>query len=309
MLVFRGARCLTQEPLSEMRWPSPTCGRWVRSAVGARRTRSRPLEAGRLSHGRRGGLRRLAWEREQDRAGGILGQAARRLALNAISADTVHASFDEAGPHASVDSTCIRTPDDEGTERAGRRRQFGPVALERHDGGLEAERAERIADLLESGRNVSRRLQARCGSERAAEILARLAERSPPAASGNLLHQNADQLGQAPVGKFDPFELRGDAIDLGRAPRSRPAPAAAPLARDREESGLDEPIEPAARNVSMHVQRSGRLRGGERVAANTRVHEDPPKLRIAGRFKTIKRHSRKSYPRPVWEAPPGKALR
>ena len=61
--------------------------------------------------------------------------------------------------------------------------------------------------------------------------------------------------------------MRG-ATDLGRAPRSRPAPAAAPLERDGEKSGLDEPIEPVGRDVSMHVQRGGCLAGGERVRAS-----------------------------------------
>jgi hypothetical protein len=246
-----------------------------------------------------GRLGRLAGpkpEREQDRARSVLGQAARHLAVNTIGAHSTHATLDQTGPHAPVDATGIGAVDDEGPERTRGRGQLRPVALERDHGSLKAERAERITHPLEPGRDLWRRLQTRGSAEIAAEILARIAERLLPAASGNLPDQERDQLGQAPVGELDSFELGRDAIDLGRTPGPGPAPAATSLEYDAKEARVHEPIEPAARDVAVHAELGRCLSGGEGIAPAARVQEDPPKLRIAGRCKAIKRHGRKSYP-------------
>jgi hypothetical protein len=235
-------------------------------------------------------------ERKQDRARGVLAQAAGRFASNPIGAHATHAALDQPGPHALVDPTYIGTLDDEGPERTRRRRQLRPVALERDDRDLKAERAERITYLLQSGSHASRRLQTGCGRELTAELLACLAERLRPTPSGNPLDQQADQLRQLPVGELDPLELRRDAVDLGGTPGSGTAPATAPLERDIEESRLGEAIEPTAGDVAVHVERDRSLSGGERIAPASRVQEDPPKLRIAGRCKPIERHGGKIYP-------------
>ena len=201
-------------------------------------------------------------------------QAAGRLAVHAMSAHTIYAPFDEAGPHASIDATCIGTLDNEEAERTRRRRHFSPVALERDDRDLEAERAERIADLLESGRNVSGRLQARCGGELAAEILARFAEPLRPATSGNLLHQEADQLGQAPVGKFDPFELRGDAIDLGRGPAPgprRPPRRSSATAKNPASTSRSSRLRATFRCMSREAAASAAVNRSRRPRAYTRI--------------------------------------
>jgi hypothetical protein len=249
-----------------------------------------------LSSGRLRGSARLRPDPEQDRARTVFGQAARGLAFNAIGAYATHALLDQTGPHASVDATCIRAPDDEGPEWASGRGQFRSVALDRDHGSLKAQRPEGITNLLEPGRDLSRRLQTGGGGERAAEVLARLAKCYEPAASGHLLDQEGDQFGEAPVGELDPFELRRDAIDLGRTPSPGPAPTATPFERDAKESRLNQPIEPAAGDVSVHAELGRRLSSGEGIAPAARVQEDPPKLRIASGCKAIERHGTKSYP-------------
>jgi hypothetical protein len=212
----------------------------------------------------------------------------------------VDATLDQTGPHAPVDASCTGTADDKGPERTGWGRQFRSIALERDDRNLKAEPAERITNSLESGRDVSGRLQSGRGGEPAAEFFACLAERLWPAASRNSLDQQADQFGQAPVGELDSVEFGRDAIDLGRTSGSRPSPSAGTLERDFQEACLGEPIEPAAGEVPVDLKFGRSVSGGERVAPASRVQEDPPKLRIAGRCKPIERHVQKpTRPRDV----------
>jgi hypothetical protein len=161
---------------------------------------------------------------------------------------------------------------------------------------LETERSERIAHALEAGTSVRGLLQARGGTEAASEVLARLSERSLSGAGRNLPDQEADQLRQPPVGELDPFQLRCDAVDIGRTSRSRAAPAAATLRRDREEPRLDESIEAAPSDVAVDAQHQRDLVRGKRIALAASVDENPAKLRIAGRCQAIERHSGKRYP-------------
>jgi len=212
----------------------------------------------------------------------------------------VDATLDQTGPHASVDASCTGIADDKGPERTRRGRQFRSIALERDDGNLKAEPAERITNSLESGRDVSRRLQRGRGGQPPAEFFACLTERLRPAARRNSHDQKAGQFGQAPVGELDAVEFGRDAIDLGRTSGSRPSPSAATLERDFEEACFGEPIEPAAGDVPVDFKFGRCISGGERVAPAPRVQEDPPKLRIAGRCKPIERHVQKpTRPRDV----------
>jgi hypothetical protein len=235
-------------------------------------------------------LVRLVAERQENLAGLIFRLAERRLATDAVGGETAHATLNETRPHASVDPARIRALDDERPERASGRRQFRPVTFDRDHAGLKAKRSERVTYPLQSGSKVSRRLQFGCGGELAAEVLAGFAQGLRPATGGNLPYQEADQLCQAPVRELDTFEFRCDAVDLGRPAGSGSAPAAASLARDREESCLNEPVETTAGDVEVHAEFDRRLGGGKRIAPAARVQEDPPKLRIAGRCKPIERH-------------------
>jgi hypothetical protein len=191
-----------------------------------------------------------------------------------------------------VDVAGLSALGDDRPERASGGLEFYPVTVERANGGLKAERPERIADSLEPCRDGSRTAQPGRGGELATELLACLSKSARPLARGNLLDQKRDQLSQAPVWELDPFELRDDAIDLGRAPGSRPASAAPPFEHNREESGLSEAFEPAASDVAVDLELGGGLGGREGIAAAARVHEDPPKLRIARRGKSVERHAR-----------------
>jgi hypothetical protein len=157
--------------------------------------------------------------------------------------------------------------------------------------GLKAERSERITYPLEAGTDVSRCLQAGCGTQAAPEIRARFSERSLSTAGGNLPDQEADQLREAAVGELDSLQLRRDAVDLGRAACSGSAPVAATLERDREKSGLGQPIEAAARDVAVNAEHERDLVRGKRIAPASRVEENPAKLGIAGRCETVERHS------------------
>jgi hypothetical protein len=219
--------------------------------------------------------------------------------VNAIGADATHATFDEARPHAAVDCAGIRTADDERPERTGGRRELGLVAVERDDRSLKAEPAECLTDVLEPCSDVCRPLQASGGGERAAELLTRLAERLRSTSRRDLLDQQRDQLGQAPVREFDPLELGRDAVDLGWTPSARPAPAPTPLGRDFEESGLDKPVEAAAGDIAMNTDHHGDVISGKRIAAAARVEQNPAKLGIAGRCEAIERHSGEKLPAAV----------
>jgi hypothetical protein len=245
-----------------------------------------------LSPSRLRGLHFLEPKGKQDRALSIPREAARRLAFDAIGAHATHATLDETGPHALVDGTRITTFDDERPERTGTRSQLGPIAFERDDGGLEAERPKPITHPLKAGGDSSRRFQTSGGGELAAERLACLTKCNRPPAGGNLLDQEGDQLGQAAVGELDPLELGRDSVDLGRPPGAGPTPAAAPLEHDREEPCLHEPVEARASDVSMRLELGRGVGGGKRIAAGARVHEDPPELGVAGRRKTVERHAR-----------------
>jgi hypothetical protein len=216
--------------------------------------------------------------------------------VDAIGAHPAHATFDQARPHAAVDHACIATFDNQRPERTGCRRQFGLVAVERDDRGLKAEHAKRVAHLLEPRRDTSRPLQAGSGGQLAAEFRARLAERFGPSSYGNSLSEEGNQLGQAPVRELDSLELGRDAVDLRRPSGARSAPAAAPLGRNREESGLDQPVEAAASDVPMNAEYHGNIIGRKWIAAAACVEKDPAKLGIAGRCEAVERHSRERYP-------------
>jgi hypothetical protein len=82
-------------------------------------------------------------------------------------------------------------------------------------------------------------------------------------------------------------------VDLGRTPSSWSAPGTATLERNREESGLRQSIEPAARDVSMNAERHGRLVSNKPFASAACVEKNPAKMGIAGRCEAVERHSGK----------------
>ena len=218
------------------------------------------------------------------------------LTLRAVGAQAADTPLDETRPHAPVDPGGIRPRDDERAQRAGGTLQDRRVALERLHGDLESERSERIAHALEAGTNVAGPLQAGCGTEAPSEVLAHFSERSLPGPGGNLPDQEADQLRQPPVGELDPFQLGGDAVDVGRTSRSRSAPPATTLRRHREESSLHQPIEAAPCDVAVDTEHQRNVARGKRIALAASVEKDPAKLRIAGRCQAIERHGGKRYP-------------
>jgi hypothetical protein len=216
--------------------------------------------------------------------------------LRAVGAHAADTALDETCPHAPVDPGGIRPRDDERPQRAGGALQDRRVALERLHGGLKPERSERIAHALEAGTSVRGLLQAGGGTEAASEILARFSQRSRSGAGRNPSDQESDQLRQPPVGELHAFELGRDAVDVRGTSGSRPAPAAAALRGDREETGLDQSIEAAACDVAVDAQHQRSLVRGKRIASAASVEKDPAKLRIAGRCQAIERHSGKRYP-------------
>lgn len=218
------------------------------------------------------------------------------LTSRAGGAQAADTPLDETCPHAPVDPGGIRPRDDKRPQRAGRALQDRRVALERLHGDLKAEGSERIAHALEARTNAAGRLQAGCGTDAASEVLAHLSERALPGPGGNLPDQEADQLRQPPVGELDPFQLRGNAVDVGRTSGSRSAPPAATLRRHREESSFHEPIEAAPCDVAVDTEHQCDVVRGKRIALAASVEKDPAKLRIAGRCQAIERHSRKRYP-------------
>jgi hypothetical protein len=238
----------------------------------------------------------LTTECQQDLAGLLAGLTARGLAIDTIRNEAGHATLDESRPHAMVDAHRFRALHDEGPKRTRRGRQFRPVALEGHKGNLKAEGTERLTDPFEAPSDGPRRRQSGGGGELTTEVLAHRAKcfRAPP--GGNLLDQEADQLPQPAVGELDPLEFRRDAVDLGRTPCSRTAPATASLERNGEKSGFHEPVETTAGDVAVHVEVNRGLGGGKRIAPAARVQEDAPELRIAGSCESVERHTKAIRP-------------
>jgi hypothetical protein len=131
---------------------------------------------------------------------------------------------------------------------------------------------------------------------RASELLARFSEGFLSAAGGKLRDEKADQLYEPPFGEFDCFQFRGDAVDVGGAAGAGSTAAAPPLGRDREEAGLSEPVEAAARDVGVGAERERDLVRGERILLRPRVEKHPAKLGIAGRCQAVERHSGETLP-------------
>jgi hypothetical protein len=181
---------------------------------------------------------------------------------------------------------------DERPERAGSALQDRGVALVRLDRGVKAERSECIAGSLEGGTDVARRLQAGSGTQAATKLLARFSEGFRPAAGRNLPDQKADQLRKPPVGELDSFELRRDAVDLGRASGSGSALPAQTLECHCEKSGGRQPIEAAAGDVAVNAENDRGLLRSKWLAPASRVEKYPAKLGVAGRCKAVERHSR-----------------
>ena len=246
------------------------------------------LQPARPFHGR---ARAPSSEREKDRARSVLGEATRRLSFDAIGADTANTAFYEARPHSLVDPIRIWSTDDERTKRAGGALQDRGVAFERLYGGVKAQRPECIADALEAGADVARRLQAGSDTKVATELLARFSEGSRPAAGRNLPEEEADQLREPSVGELESFELGRDPVDLGRASGSRSALAAQTLECHRQKSGDRQPIEAAARDVAVNAQDERDLAHGKWIAPASRVEKHPAKLGVAGRCKAVERRS------------------
>src|SRR5215207_1031285 len=294
MLVFRDVSWLTHEfcaaGITSTRETATNAARSVRSSRPLRRVRPRSTGCAASA------LRPLTAERKQNRARSVLGKATRSLAGDLVGAYPAHAALEKPRPHASVDPTRVWLLHDERPQWAGGGFKDGGLSGDRFHRDLEAERSERITDPLQAGSEVSRRLQLGCGSQAASKVLARFSDRSLSAAGGNLPDQQADQLREAPVGEFNAFQLRRDAIDLGRPSSARSAPAAATLQREGQESGLLQPIEATARDVAVDTERRGDIVRGERIAAAAREEQKPAKLGIAGRCEAIERHTLRTYP-------------
>src|SRR5439155_16554093 len=82
------------------------------------------------------------------------GDAARRVARQTVvrlatDVSRVSQCFpEEAAPHALVELAGFRRRDDQRTQRAGGRDEHGLTAVEGLDRGLEAERAQSVADAI-----------------------------------------------------------------------------------------------------------------------------------------------------------------
>lgn len=230
-------------------------------------------------------------ERKQDLAGVVSGLAARHLALHLIRYEASHSTLDETCPHALIDASCLRALQDEGPEWTRRGHQLRTVAADGDEGNLKAEGAKRITGPFEPPPDRPRGRHSGGGRKLAAIVLAHLAKCLRPPSSGNLLDQEADQLSQAAVGELDPFDFRRDAVDLRRAPCSRPAAATASLEGDGEKSGFHEPVETTAGDVAVRVEVNRSLGSGKWIAPAPRIQEDAPELRIAGGCEPVEGHA------------------
>jgi hypothetical protein len=161
---------------------------------------------------------------------------------------------------------------------------------------VKAERSERIAHSLEAVAYARRGLQGGCCGEAAPEILARFAQRLFSRAGGQLPDEEADQLGEPPVGELDALELGRDAVHLRRASGTGAAPAAWALERDGEESRFREPVETAPGDVAVNAECHCDVVRGQRLAPTARVEENPAKLGIAGRCEAVERHRAETLP-------------
>jgi hypothetical protein len=238
----------------------------------------------------------LTSDRQQDRARNVGGTATRRLALDEGGVEAAHTPLDETRPHASVDSAGIRPLHDQRPQWARGGLQNRRVALERAHGGLKAERSERVTNALQPCADASLGLQTGGRSEAAPEILSRFAEGLLSAARGKLADQEADQFCEPAIGELNCFQFGRDPVDVCRAPGAGSTATAAPLRRDREEAGLREPVETAARDVAVDAERERDLVSGKRVVLGARVEKYPAKLGIAGRCEAVERHSGEKLP-------------
>jgi len=183
-------------------------------------------------------------------------EAARRLARRAAAR--------EPGPHAFVEHRELRLRDDERPQRA--RRRHDDAVLER---GLEAERAERGADVLEAAAPA----QAGPLRKALAEGLADLAQVRAP------VGEEADEVLVVARGKLDPGRLRGGAVRLCRPPGAGPAGAAAEAGLDEARCG--EPLEAVARDVTVDPVVLAELVGGYTVVDGAHKEERGPQPGVA----------------------------
>jgi hypothetical protein len=250
------------------------------------------LETGQLPARRFAGCPHTASsERDNDQARLPFGEATRRLAVDAVGADTADSALEQTRPHALVNTAGVGPCYYERPERAGSALQDRRVALERLHRGVKAERSECIADSREAGTDVARRLQAGSGTQAATKLLARFSESSGPAAGRNLPEEETDQLREPPIRELEPFELGRDPINLGRAAGSGSALASQTLECHGQKSGGLQPIEAAACDVAVNAEDERHLARGKWLAPASRVEKHPAKLGVAGRCKAVERRS------------------
>ena len=231
-------------------------------------------------------------EREEHGAASLLGEALRRPALDTVGAHAANTAFHEARPHPVVNAVGFSALDDERSKRAGRAFEPRRGAVQRFQRGVKAERPERLAHSRQARTKVARRLQARCCSEAAAEILARFPERTRSGTRGNPAHEQTDQLREPPIRELHGLELGGDGVDVRRPSSSGAAAPASARARDSQEPGLGQAIEATPRDVPVDAEYDGDLLDRERLLPAARVEQDASKLRIAGRRKAVERRRR-----------------
>src|SRR5581483_7318116 len=146
-------------------------------------------------------------------------EAVARLAADLAAVSGRQVRLDEAGPHAPVDRRCTRFSDHERAQRAGRGRDRDGVVARFGDGRLEAELPKRLAGAFRRSLEAARTGELRLGGEIPAEAFAGLGQRL----LGNDVHEVADEPVEVPRGELERRGLGWDAVELRRAPCTRPA--------------------------------------------------------------------------------------
>ena len=169
--------------------------------------------------------------------------------------------LEEAAPHALVELARFRRRDDQRTQRTGGRHKHGPIAVEGLDRGLEAERAESVADAIERGLRSRRRPQPGLTRELTAELGADLGE----ARGRNGVEHEPQQLDVAAARELERLGLGRDLIPL-RGP-ARAGTALAPGEDRLQVPDRHETLEAPAGNRARELERRGEIGRGGRIPA------------------------------------------
>src|SRR4029079_9122716 len=118
--------------------------------------------------------------------------------------DVVERGLEQTAPHPAVDLGELRSGNDERPQRAGRRRDHDAVVADLLDARLEPQAAERLADALSAAAKVACRREPGPARERSRKSEAELPQPPFPAALGQRVDEQPDQLRVVALRELDP---------------------------------------------------------------------------------------------------------